>query len=303
MKKLFFIVNGKAGRGRALKVWETVRKELENSKADFRSFFTEFPGHAEVIAKQIAAMHGERIGAVIAVGGDGTIHEVLNGLADYPDIKIGYIGAGTGNDFSRGYSIPRKPLAALRHIIAKAPGRGRRVDAGQLSTGPTHPPRLFINSAGIGFDAVISKYVNERKSSKFHFFAYITAVLNKVFSYEPSELELIVDGVSHTFDKVWLVAISNQPYYGGGMKIAPSAKYNDGVLNITVVHSLSPYKLLGVFLAVFWGGHLKFKEVSSLSGKDITVKSEKVLPIHTDGEVLGETPVQITAAKNKAAIL
>ena len=117
MKLLLFIINEKAGNGRGQKVWKQLKKELEGKNTHYRSFHTEYPMHAEEVARQLAYKYKNRIEAVIAVGGDGTIHEVVNGLVDHPTVKIGFIPAGSGNDFSRGFHVPASPLEAFSSIM------------------------------------------------------------------------------------------------------------------------------------------------------------------------------------------
>ena len=95
MKLLFFIVNEKAANGRAQKVWKQVKKELEKKEINYRSFQTKYPKHAEELARQLYSLHKNTMEAIIVVGGDGTLHEVVNGLVDYPTVKIGFIPAGS----------------------------------------------------------------------------------------------------------------------------------------------------------------------------------------------------------------
>lgn len=156
-----------------------------------------------------------------------------------------------------------------------------------------------MNNMGVGFDAVIAKEANEsgvkrllnRLSLGRLVYAYI--LIKKLITYRCVPIELIVDGRKYKFEAAWFVTISNQPYFGGGMKIAPSAMPADGLLDVTVVHRLSRWKLLLVFISVFWGKHTLFKEVQQFTGKSISIQSPFEILSHADGEVIGHTPLKI----------
>jgi diacylglycerol kinase (ATP) len=308
MKILFFIVNIAASNGKSLKVWKKTVQELEERRVNYRSFNTKYPGHATELAKQIAKMYEDKVAGVICVGGDGTMNEVVNGLIDHPEIKIGYIPAGTGNDFSRGYSIPKSPEDALKLILKRMNKPIRKYDVGKASFEQSKKTRSFVNSLGIGFDAEVSKVANESKIKKYlnqlglGFLSYVVALLKILFTYELTNVTITIDGNIYRYHNVWFVTISNQSYYGGGMKISPNARPNDGILNITVVHNLSRLKLLAVFVSVFFGKHVLFKEVSLHTGEMIKVESEKPLLIHADGEQIAKTPVTVSIEKSRMRI-
>jgi diacylglycerol kinase (ATP) len=304
MNMLFFIINVKAKNGKSLKTWRKLNKILEKQSIPYRSFFTHYPGHAEVLAKQIAQIHGEKALGIIAVGGDGTIHEVVNGLSGFPSMKIGYIPAGSGNDFARGFRLPRKSKEALLFILSNFLRDVPLIEVGQCYFPAKQSSRMFVNSIGAGFDAEVSKYTNETKMKKwFGKFSYVIALIRKSFGYKPVRLKLTVDQIEYKLDNVWFVTVSNHPYYGGGMKISPQAKLNDNQLNITVVNNLSPFKLISLFGSVFFGKHVHLKEVICLSGSSITIHTDSPIPIHTDGEVIGETPVHIYIHQDKIPII
>ncbi|MFS0864496.1 diacylglycerol/lipid kinase family protein [Fredinandcohnia sp. 179-A 10B2 NHS] len=298
MKLLFFIVNTKAGNGRSLKVWNKVKQELEKNNIKYRSFLTKYPTHAEELARQIGSMFEEKIDAVIAVGGDGTLHEVLNGMVYYPDVKVGYIPAGSGNDFSRGFHVPNSPLDALSLIVRNRKSKGKFFDIGKCKVKGVTKTHYFVSNMGAGFDAAVAKLTNESKMKKYlnkiHLgsLSYVGAVFRQLFTYRLTDVSITIDGQPYTYENVWFVTISNQPYYGGGMKIAPMAITTDGLLDITIVHNLSRVKLLFVFVTVFFGKHTNFKEVSQLKGAKVSIESSESMLVHADGELIGQMPLQ-----------
>jgi diacylglycerol kinase (ATP) len=298
MKTLYFIVNPLAKNGYGLKTWKKAELELKNKQMTFQTFFTEYPGHAKEIAEYIGKKASGEKSVIVAVGGDGTLHEIMNGMIKYPEIAIGFIPSGSGNDFSRGFTIPRDSVAAVQLLINNANNEPILIDLGKIVNDKSEET-YFVNNMGAGFDALIAIEANRsRLKAIFNRFSlgkliYSIILIKKLFTYRCSGVVVHVDGKPYKFPATWFVAVANQPYYGGGMIIAPEACPTDGHLNITVVHNLSRAKLLAVFISVFWGGHIQFKEVVTLKGKKVTITSLEPLSIHLDGEIFGTTPVTI----------
>lgn len=296
-KRLVFIINPEAKNGASLKVWNSVKRKLVN--IPYEIYFSKYRNDAKNIAFSVAAANPEPI-LMVAVGGDGTIHEVINGIISFKHITIAYIPAGSGNDFARGFKLPSVPEKCLEIILHMVHEDGVYFDAGQFEIGKG--TEYFVNSLGAGFDAVISEKVNLSPLKKvlnrigLGKFVYAIFIIAELFRYRPSTMILTINGIERRFEKAWFVTVSNQAFYGGGMKIAPLANPSDGELEITVVHNMSRIKLLFAFISVFWGGHLKFKEVRTLKGKEVSVKSEHPVSVHADGEAVGQTPVQITVS-------
>ncbi|MFJ7729489.1 diacylglycerol/lipid kinase family protein [Neobacillus sp. NPDC097160] len=297
MKTIYFIVNPKARNGYCLKIWEQIERQLKIEQIPYLAFFTEYPGHAKKIASQVVTKNKEQK-LIIAVGGDGTMHDVMNGIVNDKNTTLGFIPGGSGNDFSRGFHIPSDPVEALKVILRLMKQEPLPIDIGKVTMddGAKH---FFINNMGAGFDAIISYEVNQSRMkallNKFSLgrLVYVFFLLKKIFTYKTATIDLSIDGNKHIFEQTWFVTVSNQPYYGGGMKIAPSAEPDDGLFDITVVHQLSRLKLLLVFISVFWGKHIHFKEVKTFKGKVILIQSPESLYVHADGEHIGSTPLSI----------
>ncbi|MGG3466401.1 diacylglycerol kinase family protein [Neobacillus pocheonensis] len=307
MKQIYFIINPKARNGHCFNIWRNVETQLEKEKISYLAFFSEYPGHAKIIASQIAASNKEKK-VIIAVGGDGTIHEVMNGIVNNINITLGFIPGGSGNDFSRGFLIPSDPLEAL-HVICRLMKRdAQSIDAGKM-TMEDQSVHYFINNMGAGFDASIAHEVNQSpikawlNKLSMGRLVYVYFLLKKLFTYKTSTIDLSIDGKKHIFEQTWFVTVSNQPYYGGGMKIAPQAEPDDGLFDITVVHKLSRLKLLLVFISVFWGKHIHFKEVKTFKGKVVSIHSNSSLFVHGDGEHIGFTPLTIHLQTKALAVL
>ncbi|EKN66019.1 diacylglycerol kinase [Neobacillus bataviensis LMG 21833] len=297
MKHIYFIVNPKARNGYCLKIWERIENQLKTENLSYLAVFTEYPGHAKHLASQIAAKNKEPK-LIIAVGGDGTMHEVMNGIVKDKNITLGFIPGGSGNDFSRGFQIPADPVEALQVILRLMKREALPIDIGKVTMGDANE-HFFINNMGAGFDAVISYEVNHSRIkallNKFSLgrLVYVYFLLKKLFTYKTTTIDLSIDGNKHIFEQTWFVTVSNQPYYGGGMQIAPNAVPDDGLFDITVVHQLSRLKLLLVFISVFWGKHIHFKEVKTYKGRVISIQAGTSLYVHADGEHIGFTPLSI----------
>ncbi|MEH7379602.1 diacylglycerol kinase family protein [Bacillus sp. JJ1533] len=309
MKLLIFIVNQKAGNGKGLKVWNKLKRELERKRVNYRSFFTKYPNHAQELARQIGSMFEDKVEAVVAVGGDGTINEVINGMVYYPEIKVGFIPAGSGNDFSRGFNVPKSPLDALSFILHNQTRKGKWFDIGKCKLGGKSNSSYFVSSLGTGFDAAVSKLTNESKMKKYlnkvHLgsLAYVVALIRLLFSYRLTNVSINIDGKDYQYENVWFVTVSNQPFYGGGMKISPKASPLDGYFDITVVHNLTRLKLLFIFVTVFFGAHTKFREIAQHKGVRIKIDSEQKMLVHADGELIGQIPVQVEVQHRKLPFL
>jgi YegS/Rv2252/BmrU family lipid kinase len=307
MKKTYFIINPKARNGYCFKIWQSVESKLKEMGISYFAVFTEYQGHAETIAAKISkrCMKDE---VIIAVGGDGTIHEVLNGVMKNNFVTLGFIPGGSGNDFSRGFQIPTDPIEAMHAILNLMKRESPIIDIGRITL-QEEKEHYFINNMGAGFDALISYEVNQSQIKGFlnklslGRLVYVFFLLKNLFTYQCSTISLMIDGKKHIFEHTWFVTVSNQPFYGGGMKIAPNAIVDDGILDITVVHHLSRIKLLFVFISVFWGKHIHFKEVKSFLGRCISIESSPNLFVHADGEFIGHTPLNIQIQPNALQVL
>ncbi|WP_397539655.1 diacylglycerol/lipid kinase family protein [Rummeliibacillus pycnus] len=283
--KLLFIINDKAGNGVAKRKWRKMESELS---MPYKAIFTNYPCHATEIVKQQAREDQQPL-LVIAIGGDGTIHEVIQGAIEFPHIIVGAVAAGSGNDFGRGFEnfkTVKEVEQFFQQPITKA-----KMDIGILET--ADDKKYFMNSAGFGFDAVISKHVNHSKVKKnlnkigLGKLSYIYYLIKTLFTFNRFTLSLIHNNQEQIFRHVWFVVASNQPYYGGGMKISPNSIPNDGQFELTIVNDVSRLKLLLLFTTVFFGQHTKIKAVKQFTASDFKIIMDGDIIAHTDGEYAG----------------
>lgn len=293
-----FIINPTAGNGRAKRIYEKLLHDSIYRELNPRYYFTKYSGHAEVIVEQISdEIDGQPVKGIVVIGGDGTLHEVVNGL-HLRHLPISFIPAGSGNDFARGMKLSKSPEATLKAIR----NNGRTVDywLGEF-VASGFQNRRFINCIGFGFDAVVAASANKSRYKKLfnQFFLgsviYILSLLKQLFFYKPISITVTLDGKEKTFSRCLFFIVNNHPYIGGGMKVNPHAVNNEDTYSIIVVDSISKWKVLALFGTVFSGRHLRFKGVSTFEARDITLKSstKQPVPMQVDGETSSATYCRI----------
>lgn len=269
--RVVFIVNEASGNGKAC--WAQIEA---SAIGEYELFKTKYRHHATDIVRQLAATN-ESI-CIVAVGGDGTIHEVVQGAVGQPNIIVAAFCAGSGNDFARAYSTFTTTAHLQQWLTHK---RATTHDVGVVNSA-----RVFMNNAGFGFDAYVVDLANRSRLKKWlnrvHLgkLSYVYFLVKSLLAYKTTTVNVN----DATYENVWFVTISNQPYFGGGMKLSPHSKTDDGMLECTIVHQLSRIKLLTLFVTVFWGGHTRFREVTQLQGEAFTITTHEPMHCHVDGE-------------------
>ncbi len=279
-RKVKLILNPMADMGNAWRIANDLRPILKeyNGHADWSG--TVYPGHAVELARQ-AGLDGYDM--VIAVGGDGTAHEVVNGLMSLPEDKrpvMGIVPVGSGNDFAHAIGLPMKADRALAHALNGEPGT---VDIG-LMTDENGRTEYFDNTIGMGFDAVVT--IRSHKLPLLRgFVMYLVAVIQTIMLNNwPIKMEFDIDGEKLVRDNL-LVALCNGPREGGGFVVAPDAKNNDGIFHYVMISYCSRLTMFRLVPEVMKGTHGKFKEVTLGSCRSMSLKSSLPLYIHLDGEV------------------
>lgn len=285
-----FIVNPVSGNGKGCMVWDVLERKLKHQGAVYRVRKTSEEGEAQKIAIELIQKEG--VNKIIAVGGDGTVNEVINGIHQSgQDCLFGHVAAGSGNDFARGHGLPKDPWQAMDRIMSEE-GK-KKIDLLKVNG------RVAVNSVGAGFDGQVAKMANEAQYKrwlnriKLGSVAYVLSVIRALWSYQPCEVKITVDGQTRTLENVWLIAVANIPNYGGGMLICPGAVPDDGQAEICIVSNVSRLELLRAFPMIFTGAHIRHPGVSFLRGSQIHIQSQTPLIVHADGEVVSETPANV----------
>jgi diacylglycerol kinase (ATP) len=269
--KYVVIVNPCAGRGRAQKEIPIIHEVMKASGEAFEIWETTCAGHAVELAKKAAKLGAD---VVVAVGGDGTVFEVVNGIV-HTDVILGIIPTGTGNDLARSLHIPKDITLAAQQILSGTP---KKIDLG-LANG-----KYFINVASIGIDAEIAAWTKQTKKFLTGSSAYVVSMIKNIITYKPIHMKFTIDGQCFEQETL-LAAICNGRYYGGGVLIAPNAMLDDGLFEICIIERLTKWRTLLLFPTVFFGKHIKFKEVKIYKGHEITVEFAGENKLNLDGDL------------------
>lgn len=301
------IINPVSANGRTGKVWPEYEEYFLKKGIKLEKRFTESPGHATELARTAIAKGYRKI---MAVGGDGTINEIINGLFEggdllAQDIKLIIFSQGTGCDFIRTFGINNQVEDIVKIIKGN---KVRKIDVGQVSYrnhSGNEENRLFLNVADTGIGASTVKLVNE--SSKFFggFLTYLFGVFRTLLTYKNKEVRVIIDGQEEYNQYLNSVMIANGKYFGGGIKIAPEAELESGEFNIVVLKNLKKLDIVFNLVKAYDGTHLSHPLVDSLHGKEIymelTGKGNSELEL--DGEFVGVLPARFTILKAKLPVL
>jgi diacylglycerol kinase (ATP) len=286
-----FLVNPYAGRGKAKRIWKQVESELQQHQIAYHVRFTTKTMEAMSFSKQAKQQQWT---AVVAIGGDGTVHEVANGLAG-GSIPLGYIPAGTGNDFARQCQIPFDPIQAWERI------RRHHVQTIDILR---EREKIMLCYISAGFDGYVSKRVNDsRWKTLFGNASYPIGALLCLRKFRPFQLHIQLDGVAHTFADVWLVTVCNGKSFGGGMQIAPHADATDGVFDLCIVYQLSKSEFLRTFPSVYQGKHVGHRAVKFLRGNHVQIQTNPAMWAFADGEEIGQHPLDVQLVKQGLMLL
>lgn len=282
MKDFTFVLNPAAGKGAGARAANHVEQLLKGSGLRYRTVRTEGAGHATEIARTAGTA------CVVAVGGDGTINEVANGLVD-TCTTMGVIPTGSGNDFIKSIGVPRSVRKAVDLLQTGTP---RMIDVGRVETGSLvngsivyAPARYFVNGVGVGFDASVARRVAEitwlRGTA-----LYLLAVFQTLGKYRPPVFDVVADDARWE-KKHLLVAAGNGPCAGGGFYLTPGARVDDGLLDVAVIDNVPVLKILGLIPGVMAGKRVEKEFVRYLRVKHLALSSESTFNVHADGEIVG----------------
>jgi diacylglycerol kinase (ATP) len=297
MSEFTCILNPSAGRGAAGKILTRLQQLLREHKVGHELVLTSRPGEATDIARQAPGPF------VVAVGGDGTVNEVANGLIG-SDKSLGVIPAGSGNDFVKMIGVTTKLQSSLDHLLRR---KTKRIDAGTVECGPPHgesnqdgTKRYFVNGVGIGFDAAVAAKTREIKYLR-GTLLYIVAVLQMLGKYKSPNFRISTDS-GETTTRNLLIAIGNGTCAGGGFYLTPRAKIDDGVFDFCTIKEIGIGRILQLMPLAMRGKHLSAKEVIYLTSKQISVSGDSDFYVHADGEIVGRDVRSVKVGMVKSAL-
>ncbi|MBN1176198.1 MAG: diacylglycerol kinase family lipid kinase [Dehalococcoidales bacterium] len=284
------IVNPAAGAGKTARLWPQIMDLFKGQGLRFEHDITEAPGHAIELARE-AACNGYNM--VVSVGGDGTINEIVNGIYASGNIKealLGIVSTGTGSDYIRTIGIPKHFNDACRCFVEP---RHLTVDLGMVEyeNDGQKVERLFVNFAGMGFDAEIVRRTTQQYKAMGGLLSYLVSTIATILTYRNKDITLIVDG-GVVDKKVCTVVMNNGRYGGGGMFTAPHATIDDGYFDVMIIGDISKPDLLWSLPRVYRGTHLTHPRVTMRKAKEIEIRSAQPMHIQADGELLGQVPAR-----------
>ncbi len=290
------IANPKSQGGKLGKRWTEVAEHLQRV-FPFDEQMTQGVGDATRLAREALKAGAER---VVAIGGDGTVNEVVNGFFEdgkpiAPDATFGLIPFGTGGDFRRTVGLPQDIADAAAAI---AGGQRRKIDVGKLSfvaTDGTPATRMFANIASFGVSGVVDRLVNESGKKLGGKLSFMFASVRATWSYKNQRVQITLDGKDRIDLSINTVAVANGKFFGGGMKVAPDAELDDATFDVVAIGDLGMGEVLKMSRKIYKGDHLSMDKVSVRRAKVVEAEGidpAAVIELDVDGENPGRLPAR-----------
>lgn len=286
------IVNPKAGSGKGLQDWPVISNRMYASGLHFTCLFTEHKYHATELTVK-AINDGYR--NIVAVGGDGTIHEVVNGIfiqkkVPTTEVALAVIPAGTGNDWVRMYGISKTYSEAVRSLVEKRTVLQDVAAVSYYETRVKHT-RYMANVAGLGYDAVVNmKYNNLKDEGKYGKWLYLRSAMSTFARYSPVSFKIRTDGKEFYRGMVFSGAVGIGKYNGGGMQQTPDAAVDDELMDLTIIKKMSKLRIARNFKLLYTGNIYSVKDVLHCQCKKIEIDTFPESRIEIDGEAVGTSP-------------
>jgi YegS/Rv2252/BmrU family lipid kinase len=287
----YVIVNPNAGNGKGRKDWKRISDLFKKESILIEPVFTEHKGQAIEITTK-AVTNGFR--KIVTVGGDGTLHEVVNGLFSQSickpaDVTLALIPVGTGNDWGRMFGIPTVYNGAV-DVIRNNKQLLHDVGLVTYHSGKEEHSRYFINIAGLGFESIVVKKTNKQKDrGRSNKAIYFYNLLTSLIAYRNTVATITTDGETST-SRIFSLNVGNGRYCGGGMRQTPEAMPDDGLLDVTVLREMGRIEIIRNLKLLYDGSILSHPKVDGYRVKNLQVTSESLLYVEADGESLGHTP-------------
>ncbi|HUF22285.1 MAG TPA: diacylglycerol kinase family protein [Burkholderiales bacterium] len=293
----FAVLNPVSGGGRGLRHRARIESRLREAGVECELVVSEHAGHAIELAEAAANQGFHRF---LAIGGDGTLNELLNGAMrsgklDTGEATLGLIPVGRGNDWARTHRIPHDYRAAAG-LVAR--GRWVAHDAGLVQHGESQP-RHFLNVAGTGFDAHVVQLTRE---ARFGAYSYLAALPMGFASYRAQTLEVISPDETVS-GEVFVAFAAICRYCGGGMLVAPDAHFDDGLLDITVVQNITRLELLRNIHRLFNGSIKSYAKVKTMRCRTVEIAGAVPVGCEADGELLASTPLRFSVTPHAVRVI
>ena len=290
------LVNPAAGSGKALRALPQLREFAARSKWPLHIELTASAEDLTAKAKESAASGYQQI---LVLGGDGTFQILLNALFGFPELTLGIVPAGGGNDLASAIGLPPQPLAALSLLRNGSP---RSLDAVRVSFADG-TSKFYCGGGGVGLDAEASRFT----ASTFRSFPgrsrYLFSAIRALRRFQPISVHAVIDGAYELNERLLLLAVLNTPSYGAGLRLAPQAQPDDGSLDLICLGELNLWEILRLLPALALRGKINTTRIRRRNITRIHIETESPREFHGDGEILGLTPLDIEIMPKAVRIL
>ena len=276
-----FIINPIAGGKRGKKMMKSValiKDRLEEKKVEYKFHISTKRGEVTSLTKKLI---DEGATNIVVVGGDGSLHEAINGFHNFENVNMGIIPCGTGNDFANALNLPKNPVKALDLILE---GQAKYTDFMQM------PTVRGLNVIGMGIDVdVLIRYERLKKKSKF---GYTMSLIKTLCKFDYVEFDAELNGQSKNY-RSFIACIANGHVFGGGIPICPPADPTDGKLDFVAVHAMKKLKIIGAFIKLKRGKLLKLKEAVHQTTDQVKISCPVPYTVNVDGELYENIPFKV----------
>jgi len=296
LRRILVLVNPTAGRGRISQSLPSVLSLIEERAIQVECIAPDNVVELARIARDQVSSHD----AILVAGGDGTFQQVVRATLG-SSVPLGIVPLGGGNDVAAALGIPRDPIAAAATFLAAAP---RPVDIlrARFSDGRD---AIYVGGGGIGLDAAAARLASGRFSRLPGALRYFASALWALQGFVAPLTNVELDGkpILPSSEPLLLAAVTNTATYGAGLRIAPGAQIDDGLLDVTLVGKLGLLRVLEAFPILLRTGDLHWPEVTRVRGRNVVLRTQGPTPFHGDGEILGETPVEIEVLPGAISVI
>jgi diacylglycerol kinase (ATP) len=281
-----FLVNPASDNGRTGRRWPELARRAAHAGLEGETLLSERPGQLIELAAD-AVDRGAQL--VVAVGGDGTLNEVVNGVAGR-DVELATIPLGTGMDFGRTYGLPTTFDDAVRVALA---GETRTVDAGRVryrTWGGDEATRWFANVGTVGMSGAVAQRANGMSKALGGRVTFFYALTRTFLAWKNTEVRVTLEGGEHRAGRMHDVIVANGAWHGGGMMLAPDARPDDGMFDVVLIGDVSKLDFVTTAPKIYKGRHVTHPKVEVLRSATVAVDADEQLPLEVEGEQVGATP-------------
>jgi len=294
MPGVVFLVNPASDNGRTGRRWLELATRAARAGLEGETRLSERPGHLIELA---AGAVDDGASLVVAVGGDGTLNEVVNGVAGR-DVELATIPLGTGMDFGRTYGLPTKFDDAVRVALD---GDTRTVDAGRVryrTWSGEEATRWFANVGTVGMSGAVAQRANGMSKALGGRVTFFYALTRTFLAWENTDVRVELDGGERRSGRMHDVIVANGAWHGGGMKLAPDARPDDGLFDVVLIGDVSKVDFLTTAPKIYKGRHVSHRKVEVVRSATASVEADEPLPIEVEGEQVGATPASFEIVRD-----